>query len=190
MKHAPIPILFLVLASLPACKASMDLEILTDPESRIGAEVQAYPAGVIPGVRWEWPRSDRDVWFGRFAYNFADRGDFGEHDDESGGGFGLGAGWRRWQDDQKLGWHYGARLDFWDLDIDWRDNAPTTRQGATNVLVVQPTIEGGYSWNVRKGGRLDLTLGLGAELNVSTDGEDVGEGAILLLGISYMPSKR
>jgi len=30
---------------------------------------------------------------------------------------------------------------------------------------------------------LDLTASLGAEINVDTDGEPVGEGAILLLGV-------
>ena len=32
-----------------------------------------------------------------------------------------------------------------------------------------------------------LGAGLGAEINVDTDGEDVGEGAIFLLGVTWLP---
>jgi len=31
-----------------------------------------------------------------------------------------------------------------------------------------------------------LTLGVGAEINVDTDGEDVGEGGIMLLGATIV----
>ena len=42
-----------------------------------------------------------------------------------------------------------------------------------------------YSWKQSDGSRLDLTGGLGVEVNVDTDGEDVGEGIIALGGISW-----
>jgi hypothetical protein len=62
--------------------------------------------------------------------------------------------------------------------------------------VLQPTLEGGYSWLLGAGSwSLDLTAGLGAEINLQEDGnlpagstqrEDVGEGAIFLLGLSFL----
>ena len=51
--------------------------------------------------------------------------------------------------------------------------------------MLQPAIEGGYGWNVGSG-RVELTATVGAEINIHTNGEDVGEGAIGLLGVTYM----
>ena len=64
----------------------------TTTNSRWGFEVQVYPTGVIPGIRYEWDLSTQDQLFARVAYNFTDRSDFGENDDESGGGPGIGLG--------------------------------------------------------------------------------------------------
>ena len=169
------------------CRASIDLDIDPGGNPKTGLELQAYPAGVIPAVRWEWEGKRQDVWSARVAYNRTDRRDWGEHSDETGDGFGAGVGWRRWHKDNRTGLHYGMRIDFWDLDIDWKDDGPPPREGKSDILVAQPVLEGGYSWLTRKDHRLDLTLGLGAEINVDTDGEDVGEGAIFLIGLTYMP---
>lgn len=155
---------------------------------RIGAEIQAYPAGVIPGLHARHLVNDgADAITLRIAANITERGDFGEHEDESGSGFGLGAGWRHAVNGtlETDGWLYGARLDVWSLDIDWEDPGPRT--GSTDILVVQPTVEVGYGWSFADGGRLELTAGLGAEINVDTDGEDVGEGAIGLIGLTWLP---
>ena len=64
----------------------------TTTNSRWGFEVQVYPTGGIPGIRYEWNLSTQDQLFGRVAYNFTDRSDYGENDDESGGGPGIGGG--------------------------------------------------------------------------------------------------
>lgn len=152
----------------------------------IAAEVRVYPAGVITSVRGARALRKSDVLHFSAGYNFTDRRDFGEHDDEEGGGPGIGAGWRRYYGPDRGGWMWGARLDLWDLEIDWEDDLPSggKREGETDVTVLQPTVEGGYTWRLGGGWRLDLTLAVGAEINVDTDGEDVGEGAIGLLGVT------
>lgn len=162
----------------------------TDPGSLplvFAPEIQAYPAGVIPGLQLRrYPSSEDTVYF-RVAANLTDRGDWGEHDDESGSGFGGGIGWRRSLAGIPggTGWLYGARVDLWSLEIDWRDPGP--REGTTDVLVLQPTVEAGYGWSLASGSRLELMVGLGAEFNIDTEGEDVGEGVIALLGLTYVP---
>jgi hypothetical protein len=173
-----IPALLIYLITPPAYADA-------NQSSRWALEIQAYPTGVIPGVRYEWQTTEWDVVFARLAYNFTERSDFGEHDDESGGGPGLGFGWRHWKDRMAEGWHYGARLDIWDLNIDWEDNGPPVRTGETDIIVVQPSLEAGYSWLKPGGARLDVTAGLGGEFNVDTDGEDVGEGVIALIGLTW-----
>ena len=83
------------------------------------------------------------------------------------------------------GWVIGARIDFWDLKVDWKDRNPN-RSGSTDTLVIQPTIEGGYRWDMGGGWRAQLLAGLGAEINTGVEGEDVGEGAIMLVGLTFL----
>ena len=148
--------------------------------------MQAYPAGVIAGLHAEYALSERDELTARLAWNATDRGDFGEHDDEHGGGPGGGLGWRRFFGPQYTGWLFGGRVDVWALKIDWKDSSPASRQGETDVLVVQPSLEAGYRWRLGDSRwRLDLTGSFGYEINVEVDGEDVGEGPIGLVGVTF-----
>lgn len=147
-----------------------------------GGELQVYPAGVIATARLEQNLGPDEAVSYRVGWNETDREDDGEHDDEEGGGPGVGVGYTRWLEEDRRGWFWGADVDLWQLDIDWRDDSPP-EEGSTDVLVLQPTARGGYSMAAGAGWRVDWTVSLGAEINVDTDGEDVGEGAILLLGV-------
>lgn len=180
-RSLPLVAALSALVALSACVAPGN----PTGSAQFGPEVQVYPAGAILGGRYELPAGERTVQFARLAVNLTDRGSWGQHDDEQGHGFGGGIGMRRWLDQQGIGWHYGARADIWSLSLDWEDRAPA-RSGDSKVLVLQPAIEGGYSW-WNRGGRIDLSLSLGVEVNVDTRGEDVGEGPILLLGVSLFP---
>ena len=141
---------------------------------------------MIPGIQLRHDVNETDAVYVRAAANLTERSDFGEHDDESGSGFGVGVGWRRAMsttlDDD--GWMIGARVDVWSLEIDWEDDP--NREGTTDIIVLQPTVEGGYGWSFERGDRIELMIGVGAEINVDTDGEDVGEGAIGLLGLTWL----
>jgi len=154
--------------------------------SRFGAEIQAYPAGIIPGIQVQRNWHEDDVLITRFAANITNRSDFGEHDHEEGDGFGFGLGYRKYEHSNHSGWLYGVRADFWNLTIDWKDNVGP-RSGSTDVFVFQPAVEGGYSWLLDEDTwSLDLSAGLGAEINLSENGEPVGDGAIFLLGITFL----
>ncbi len=153
----------------------------------VGAEVQAYPAGIIPGVHAQFPLSESGVLTTRLAYDATDRQDFGEHDNEDGGGPGGGVGYRHYFGPDYTGWLLGGRVDLWFLDIDWEDDPPAIpAKDSTDVIVLQPTVEGGYGFRVADRLRLDLTVGVGAEINIDEDGDDVGEGAIGLAGITLV----
>lgn len=152
-----------------------------------GVEAEVYPAGVVLAARGEKQISDRAVVSARVGYNFTERGDFGDHDDESGGGPGIGFSYRRWMGEGFQGWFWGARADLWWLEVDWEDDLAGggKRKGTSDIIVFQPAGQGGYSWILAGGARLDLSGSLGVEINVDTDGEDVGEGAILLFGLTW-----
>lgn len=151
----------------------------------LALEVEAYAAGVITTVAGHFPISEHEVISLRAGWNETDRHDFGEHDDEDGGGPGVGAGFRYYVGERYAGWLFGCRVDVWFLDIDWADDGPPgpPRSGSSDVVVLQPTIEAGYCFPLGEHCRLDLTLALGSEMNLDTDGEEVGEGGILLGGL-------
>ncbi len=58
----------------------------------------------------------------------------------------------------------------------------TEISGTSKVTVLQPTAELGYFFLLDNGLVLLPTIALGAEINIQTEGEEVGQGAILLLG--------
>ncbi len=155
-----------------------------------GLDAQAYPAGAILALHVAAPLSDHDLAFVRAGYNATDRQNFGKHDEEQGGGPGMGLGYRHYFSQHFTGWFAGARVDLWALEIDWKDqNGGAPRQGSSDVLVFQPTLEVGYGFALGQSGwRLDLTFSLGAEINLATEGEQVGEGAILLGGAALSRS--
>lgn len=188
----------------------------------IGMDTQAYPAGIITGLRLEWLFTNQDSLSLRAAYNFTQRQDFGVHDNEAGGGAGGGLGYRHFLYSNDHGLFMGFRTDIWVMDIEWRDdfnplNRPLENillnpilnpslpaeldvrknplwflifnpyadvKGKTKITIVQPTIEAGYAFALGKYWRLDVNVALGAEINTSSHGEAVGQGAILLWGFS------
>lgn len=106
--------------------------------------------------------------------------DAGKHQNESGDGYGIGIEARRFHATTRSAWFSGARVELFKLDIDWKD--PGHRSGNTDITVLQPTGRLGYRF--AKAG-LELSGNLGAEINLRTKGEQVGEGAIVLAGLAY-----
>ncbi len=146
-----------------------------------GLEVRGYPAGLIPTAHLDLPVGGRFFLSASGGYNFTNRRDFGRHDDERGGGPGLGLSLTQ-SDGSRRGVQWGVRSELWRLRIDWRDQPD--KLGATKVLVFQPSARLGYAWVFRKSRTsVDVSIGLGQEINVWTRGERVGEGPILLLGV-------
>lgn len=144
-----------------------------------GLDLQAYPAGGQALAVWAQPFSPTQRWLAYAGVNVARRWSWGRHDDERGWGPGLGLGWL-WQ--APVGWLLGARVEAWDLQIDWRD---ASRQGSTRSVVLQPSVELGWRFPQQRWGACETALSLGQEINVSTDGEEVGQGPILRLRLGW-----
>ena len=157
-------------------------------QTRFGLGFQAYPAGVIGVGQVIIPTSEHVSVRLLAGYNATDRRDFGEHDDETGGGPGLALELDRYFARDKRGFFVGARADIWFLDIDWEnERIDGGETGETSVTVFQPTGVVGYrTGSSLSGVAIDFTLALGAEINVNTSGEPVGEGAIFLAGITLV----
>jgi len=162
--------------------------IAGEAPASVGFELQRYPVGTIGSVVYRHPLGERSLFHAGLGYNDADREDEGEFDDEQASGLGISAGYRRFRDNDQRGWSYGGRVDLWSLDVDWIDQlgTPGENRGTSDSWVLQPTavVARGWTPGERRSWLIELTLALGAEINVSTDGPDVGQGAIVLGGVS------
>lgn len=155
-------------------------------QHQIGLECQVYLTGIIPSINYAMPVGQAGSLEFRVGYNIVDHRDLGVQDDEKGGGFGGSVGYAHpiWK-----GIRLGARADVWWNSIDWKMNPGTIMEvgGNTEVTVFQPTATLDYpihfgAWS------LVPRIAFGAEINVQTKGEEVGQGAILLGGISLFRS--
>ena len=162
-------------------------------QNSIQLETQAYPAGIIPGVRFDFNIGNNSYLTSWIGYNFTDRQDFGKNDNEEGGGPGFGIGYVR-SDFISSDLSVHIRTDLWFMDIDWRDSqticgtvSPCFEQGingTSEIIILQPTV--GIEYMIPSSTNLFLkpSLSFGYEINIKTKGREVGEGAILLIGLS------
>jgi len=153
----------------------------------LGIEVQQYPTGNLSGIRGEVGLANHHALDFRAGYNALDHKDFGVHNTEVGGGFGGSVGYRYYFNPANEKWFAGIRTDLWFNEVDWTDpapNSPIPVKDVTNVVVLQPTVIGGYRWAFGDHFAITPTAAFGAEINIVTDGEEVGQGFILLLGVS------
>jgi hypothetical protein len=114
----------------------------------LGFEFQAYPTGLIPGIRYANGWGERHEWNLRLGLNLIDHRDLGVKWDEQGWGYGGSLGYRYYFKPDWQGFFIGPRFDLWRNHIDWVDILPNDAQvsGVTRLLVVQPTAEAGYQW--------------------------------------------
>tara|TARA_R110000868_G_scaffold235273_8_gene489137 strand:+ start:42712 stop:43275 length:564 start_codon:yes stop_codon:yes gene_type:complete len=163
-------------------------------QTSIGIETRAYPAGIVPGIHFDLGITEHLNLNSQVGYNFTDRRDWGKHDSENGGGFGFGLGLERSGFlTERLS--VILRTDLWFMDIDWRDteficpfvppcgNIDFT--GSSEITVLHPTFGFAYLIPITDRVYLKPSFTFGYEINIKTEGEDVGEGAILLVGFQF-----
>lgn len=152
----------------------------------IGADVQKYPTGILLAARAEFSLQTHHAIDVRVGYNGLDHRDFGVHDSEIGGGFGGSVGYRYYFDESHKNWFLGPRVDLWNNIVDWIDfdeqDQDPIAQGESDIFVLQPTLVGGYHWVVNQHFVITPTIAIGAEINIITEGAEIGQGLILLLG--------
>ena len=151
-----------------------------------GFELQVYPTGVIPGLRIERGFAQYHSINFRLGVQEIRHQDFGVHDDERGDGAGFSIGYSRYFKPGFTGLSLGARTDLWFNTLDWRDNIGEAQEisGTTDVTVLQPTIDIAYHYLSSPGWFLRPSLAAGFEINIDTDGSDVGQGFIYLASVT------
>lgn len=151
--------------------------------STIGLDMQVYPTGIIPGIRYEAPLSTKSNLYLRAGYQIIDHRDLGVQDDETGTGYGFSLGYRRFFNETRTKWSLMLKTDVWFNTIDWTNEMLATT-GTTEIVVLQPTAQLEYAFDLGERLVLAPNVAFGLEWNVSTDGEPTGEGPILLLGVA------
>ena len=151
-----------------------------------GAEYQWYPTGHQLGVRGEYGFAPHHAIDFRAGINIINERDEGEQDLEEGSGFGFTPGYRYYLKSDNSGFFGSVRSDIWLNSIDWTDldNGVVVATGTTDITVVQPTLIAGYASQLGENWKFTPTAGFGYEINVRTDGRDVGEGPITLFGLN------
>ena len=113
----------------------------------LGIEVQAYPTGILPGLRIEKNFSERHAAHLRLGANIFDHRHLGKHYIEKGIGYGFTLGYKRYFQPSHQGLFLGIRNDVWFNNVEWRKNTKMPPlAGTTKITVIQPTIEGGYTF--------------------------------------------
>lgn len=112
--------------------------------------------------------------------------DFGVHEDERGSSFGFSLGYKRYLKPDFKGLFFGIKNGIWFNTLDWKDQIDTSEEqkGQTKVTVIQPTVEAGYLFYWSNHWFFASSLAFGYEVNVRTQGAEVGERAILLVGFT------
>lgn len=183
MKRYTFILFALAMMSLSTSHSALGQE---NQSTSLGFEFQAYPTGLIPGLRIEKTTGNSSILSVRLGYNWIRHRDLGKHDDERGQGYGITLGYKKYIRRGFRGWHLGLRTDVWRNSIDWYDDVASGRSaGNTKITVVQPTAELGHTIQLGSALTFTPTLSFGWEWNVKTEGEPTGEGAILLLGFHF-----
>ena len=151
-------------------------------------EFQAYPTGLIPGLRTDYHFNQHHSLHARLGYNWIRHGNNGVQDDERGGGFGGTLGYRYYFRENRSGWLLGGRTGLWRNTMDWQDKDEAgniLQQGTSKIIVLQPTAEAGYLFPLGSSSWFFTpSLAFGIEVNIKTEGAQVGEGWIVLFGFS------
>jgi hypothetical protein len=152
------------------------------PKLFIGLEYDYYPAGHIIALQAELsPKNNYHSINSRIGTNLAYRQDMsGLNDHEEGMGFGGSLGYRYYFTPNKHGFFLGTRADLWKFKIDWTDSSEHIKSGTSKITVVQPTFEIGYQLILPKDFEVGVSVANGVEINVKTEGKEVGQGWITL----------
>jgi len=163
-------------------------------QSQVELAMDVYPAGILPTVGYAIPVTGGVSMRLMLSCNVTNRRDWGRHDQEDGHGPGIGAELPLFPATDGRGLFFGPRIQLFRMVINWEDkpdcsdeqcapSSPARMVGQSRIIVVQPMGVVGYrferpglirSWFFR--------AGLGAEINAVTLGDDVGEGAIFIVG--------
>ncbi len=102
---------------------------------------------------------------------------------EKGNGWNASIGYRYYPNIRPYKFYIGTKIELSDLKIDW---SRFIGAGTTKILVLQPTIETGYTFLINDLFFITPNIGAGYQTTINTNGSAVtyGNGFIPVIGIS------
>lgn len=164
----------------------------------VGAEIQVYPKGYMPGIRIEGNLKNNGSIHIRIGANIFDHDDYpkqiglNNHDSEIGSGYGFSLGYKHYFNSGFNKMFISIKNDVWYNSVDWSIDGltcsgcnPIETKGHTDIVVLQPTIEAGYLFLLGENQKIFITpeLAVGYEWNVVVHGENTGFGYIIMGGV-------
>jgi len=146
----------------------------------VGGEFQWHKNGTIYALHLAFNSKLNKAFNIRFGYNKTDR-DGELHDNEKGSGWGGTLGYRYYFTPFPHKFFIGIKSDLWRMKVDWTKGV---QSGVSKLWVVQPTLELGYLFFINDQAFITPTIANGVAINLATDGEEVGKGFIMLIGLS------
>jgi len=147
----------------------------------IGAQFQWYPTGTITGLHLAFNSRIHHSVLLQLSYNKANREDDGEKDNEKGSGWGGAIGYRYYFKPFPHKFFIGAKADIYRMKIDWVQGILS---GESRTWTLHPIFEIGYTFIINDQAFITPSISSGAQINLKTEGEKVGQGFITLIGIS------
>lgn len=146
--------------------------------------VQVYPTGIITQLALDKAVGEQSFIGLRAGSNVFQHRDLGVHDDEKGQGFGFTPSYTYYFNKNRKQWNISVKNDVWWSSVDWYDMVNNEMiEGSSEIVVLQPTVDIGYSFIVGDSFVLVPSLAGGWEWNVKTTGEPTGEGPIILVAL-------
>lgn len=176
MKKQTILLLLIFLFNVPARSQIMGYKTID-----VGGEFQWYSKGFITTLHLAYNFPVHHSLQARLGYNKSNWKTKGNHDNEEGGGLGFSFGYRYYFLVRPHGFFLGARTDISNLSIDWRQG---TSKGKSKIWAFQPTAETGYMFLINDLFFISPSFAAGVQSNIKTEGQPVGNGFIVLAGIS------
>jgi hypothetical protein len=147
----------------------------------IGGSFEWYPSGTVYGLHAAFNSRQHHSFHFKLGYNITNRKEGEVNDIEKGNGWGGTLGYRYYIRPFPHKFFIGARSDIWHKNIDWNKE---TQSGTSKTWTVVPAFEIGYTFWINDQAFLTPSISNGAEINLKTDGQKVGQGFITIIGIS------
>ncbi len=147
----------------------------------IGVEYQYYTGGGIYKLHLAFNSKLHHSFLLSAGYNSINSTYSDKHENEKGGGFVAGIGYRYYVLYRPHGFFIGAKADYWKMSMDWT-NALFIGNTETSFFV--PALETGYMLLVNDILFITPTVSVGTRINLKSEVNPVKDGGIVQIGIS------
>ncbi len=147
----------------------------------VGVEYQWQPKSQVFALHLAYNLQVHHSFQARLGYTKTNWLDKGRNDNEEGSGFGGSLGYRYYIGYIPKEFFMGVRADIWSMKVFWQRG---TLSGTSKVIAIQPALEMGYMFLLNDQVFITPAVTCGSLKNVKVEGRVVGEGLMLLMGVS------